>query len=290
MELLTQNNRLSVEDIEKKIHISRRSIYRYLDAFREMGFVVKKEGNKYRLDHTSPFFRTISSGISFSEDEGVTISNVLNSVYNNSAQIRHLREKFANLYRTDVLVRHGVDNHIAQNISNLFLSIREERVVVLKNYTSPSSGKVSNRIVEPYLFANDNAEVRCLELSTQMNKTFKVSRCESVEVLDLLWTHKELHAPYFTDLFGFGGEDRTKVTLLLGQLATSVLLEEYPDAQRQLSLQSDGRHCFETEVCCFKGIGRFVLGLFEDIEIQAPDSFADYIGERAAAISRKFGK
>ena len=287
MLLLTQNRLLSIEEICNRVSMSRRSVYRYIDAFKSMGFVVKKEGTRYRLDHSSPFFSEIVTGIQFTEAEGVALSQILNSVYNNSAEVRALREKLSNLYNPDILSRHGVDSTLAQNISRIFQAIKEERVVLLRDYNSPSSGQVSNRIVEPYLFINENAEVRCYELSTKMNKTFKVSRCADVELLDLLWSHKEEHMPFYCDLFGFTGDTRLPVSILLGQLSTSVLLEEYPDAQRQMSLQPDGRQLLKTEVCSYVGIARFVLGLYDDIEVVDSPEFKEYLLQRVHHILEK---
>ena len=282
MVLLTQNRTHTVEEMCQMLNMSRRSIYRYIDVFKSMGFVVKKEGTRYRLDHSSPFYREISSGIYFTEEEGIALMQLVNSVYSRSPQVRHLREKLGNLYDTEVLSRHGVNDKQARNLSKLFQAIKEQRVVLLKNYNSPSSGTVSNRIVEPYLFTAENAEVRCYELASGMNKTFKVARAEQVELLDLLWTHEEAHSPFYTDLFGFTGEKYYPVKLLMGQLATSVLLEEYPDAQRQLTMQSDGRHLLQTEVCSYLGISRFVLGLFEDIEVVDSPDFQEYLQQRIA--------
>lgn len=287
MLLLTQNRLLSIEEICNRVGMSRRSVYRYIDAFKSMGFVVKKEGTRYRLDHSSPFFSEIVTGIQFTEAEGVALSQILNSVYNNSAEVRALREKLSNLYNPDILSRHGVDSKLAQNISRIFQAIKEERVVLLRDYNSPSSGQMSNRIVEPYLFINENAEVRCYELSTKMNKTFKVSRCADVELLDLLWSHKEEHMPFYSDLFGFTGDTRLPVSILLGQLSTSVLLEEYPDAQRQMSLQPDGRQLLKTEVCSYVGIARFVLGLYDDIEVVDSPEFKEYLLQRVHHILEK---
>lgn len=58
MELLTHNYQYSIEEVSEKLKMSKRSIYRYIDAFKSMGFVVRKSGSKYRLDHSSPFFKT----------------------------------------------------------------------------------------------------------------------------------------------------------------------------------------------------------------------------------------
>lgn len=289
MEMLTHEFEFSIDDISERLAMSPRTIYRYIDAFRSMGFIVKKRGSRrYQLDCCSPFFLRITQNISFSEDEALAISQVLNSVYNNSIQIRHLREKLAHLYNTEVLAKHGVDNHIARNISTLYQCIREERLAVLKNYNSPSSGIVKDRMVEPYLFINENNEVRCYEPASGMNKTFKLSRVESVQPLDLLWSYKSFHAPFYTDMFHFSGEERIPVSLILGQLATAVLLEESPDAQRQLTPLPDGRHRFDTEVCSYKGIGRFVMGLFEDIEIVDSPDFTEYIAEKTRKLAEKF--
>jgi len=45
MKMLTANSYLTVEDIAGKLSISTRSVYRYIDTFREAGFVIKKKNN-----------------------------------------------------------------------------------------------------------------------------------------------------------------------------------------------------------------------------------------------------
>lgn len=44
---------------------------------------------------------------------------------------------------------------------------------------------------------------------------------------------------------------------------------------------------FHTEVCKYEGIGRFVLGLFEDIEIINSPDFVLYLKEKVQNISEK---
>ena len=123
-----------------------------------------------------------------------------------------------------------------------------------------------------------------------MNKTFKLSRAEKVEKIDLLWSHKAEHKPFYADLFHFSSEERTPVSLLLGPLSTNLLLEEFPDSQRQLHLMPDGRHRFDTEVCSYKGIARFVLGLFDDIEIVDSPEFMNYIQQKVKAVGSKYAQ
>lgn len=288
MVLLTQNHKLTIDELGEKLNMNRRSVYRYIDAFKNLGFVVKKVGTKYSLDSSSPFFREITSGIHFTEAEALTINHVLNSVYDNSAQVRHLREKLQGLYDPEVLAKHGIDYKVARNISTLFKAIREERVVMLKDYNSASSGKVGNRYVEPYMFLNQNNEIRCFEISSGTNKTFKVARIESVEIIDLLWSHKAEHLPFFSDMFGFTGEKQMTVSLILGKLSSCILLEEYPDAQHEMTSLANGSHRFDTKVCSYVGIGRFVLGLYDDIRIVDSPEFSDYMDKRLARIYEKW--
>ena len=140
MELLTHNYQYSIEEVSEKLKMSKRSIYRYIDAFKSMGFVVRKAGSKYRLDHSSPFFQNITKDITFTEDEGLTLCEVLNSVYNNSVLIRYLRENLHDSTAPTCIARtRALDNQVAQNISTIYQCIREERVALLKNYDSPSS-------------------------------------------------------------------------------------------------------------------------------------------------------
>ncbi len=287
MELLTQNHRLTVEEIGCELGMNRRTVYRYIDAFKQMGFIVRKEGACYRIDYESPFFKNITERIHFSADEAMTINQVLNSVLDNSPQMRHLREKLASLYDYKVLARYGVDDHVAHNLSQLYTAIQTERVVVLREYTSPNSQKVSDRYVEPYLFLSENSEVRCYEIASGQNKTFKIARAKSVEIIDTLWAHKHKHTPFHVDIFHFSGEERYPVKLLMGALATSILLEEYPASETYLTPQDHGKHLLQTEVCSYKGVGRFVLGLYDDIEIVNSPDFKKYIAERVADLTQK---
>ena len=287
--LLTQDRDTDIDSLSRELQMSRRSIYRYIETFRELGFVVEKRGNRYRVSPSSPFFRRITERIHFTEDEALTINQVLNAVYDRSPQVRHLRQKLSSLYDFDVLARHGVDEHIARNLAALYDAVKLERVAVLRGYVSPSSGKVSDRMVEPYMFLSENSEVRCYELATGMNKTFKISRAERVDLLDMLWSHKEAHQPFYTDMFGFSGEQLFPVRLVLGALSARLLLEEVPSVASQLALLDDGRYRLHARVCSYKGVGRFVLGLCDDVEVESPRDFKDYLRARIRFLTQKIG-
>ncbi len=82
----------------------------------------------------------------------------------------------------------------------------------------------------------------------------------------------------------------TRVALRLGVLAKSVLLDEYPQAERRLTQEDDSHWLWEDEFCSMKGVGRFVMGLLEDIEIVDAPELEDYIREQISQAATRFMK
>ena len=176
MALLAGNTNLTNDEIASKLSLSKRSVYRYLEAFREMGFIVERSGDIYRLDKNSPFFREISGSVMFTEDEAATISQLLASVSDNSTRVRNLRRKLERLYDYKVLENHETDLRLGENVSRLYEAVKQHLTVVLKSYRSLHGNTVSDRIVEPYRFMNSNDDIRCYEPASGQNKTFKIRR------------------------------------------------------------------------------------------------------------------
>ena len=63
----------------------------------------------------------------------------------------------------------------------------------------------------------------------------------------------------------------------LGMLARNLLIEEYPLSERDITPLSDNAWMLDTQVCNYKGVGRFVMGLLDDIEIVESPEFEAYI-------------
>lgn len=289
MVLLTQNTDYTIEQISQRLDMSQRTIYRYLESFRDMGFIIAKHGNVYRLDKESPFFNKISSKIHFTEDEAMAISQVLHGVHENNSIIRSLRSKLSRLYDYRVLRECNVNEKLARNINTLYEAVKQERTVVLHQYHSTHSQSVTDRIIEPFLFLSGNSEVRGYEIKSGQNKTFKIARTESVEMLDIFWMNKERHKALHTDLFHFSGEETMPVRLRLSSLAATVLVEEQPEAADSLVPQPDGSSLLDIRVCSYKGIGRFVMGMGGEAEpVDSPD-FVNYLKERAKDLTQKLG-
>ncbi|MDY6250352.1 MAG: WYL domain-containing protein [Bacteroidaceae bacterium] len=287
MLLLSQNQLFSIEQIVERTGIQPRMVYRHIEDLRRAGFIIHKTGHRYQIDPDSPFFKKLAGHIHFSKAEAASIVGVLMRTYNLTPPLRRLCQKLSELYDNNIMLPTGTDERTAHNTYALYEAIRTRRIVKLNHYYSHSSQTHSDRIVEPFQFLAGNTEVRCFEIASKTNKTFKIARAESVELLDLEWSYRSQHEEVVTDLFDFVGEPNLHISLSLGNFAATLLREEHPAAAERLTPQPDGKQMLDIMVCSYKGVGRFVLGMFDDIEVLGSEDFKNYLKEKINNMNQK---
>ena len=280
---LSRGRYLSVADLIRELQLEQRTVYRYLKDIEESPFfTLQQRGRAYRVSAESLFWANVSNRVYISDKEAVELLQIIENIDTLSEPLINVRHKVKNTLGNRVVVdTPEIDPHLERIIHNVQRAVNEKCMCILRGYNSVSSGTKTDRLVEPFCFLGSKNDVRCYELSSQMNKTFKLSRCESVEFLDVKWQFEGRHKKMHTDIFHFSGESLTRVRLLLGNLSKTILLEEYPEAISHLVPQADGRWLLDAEFCSMKGVGRFYLGLFEDIEIVESDKFKEYLTNRA---------
>ena len=277
--LLTENRHYDVETLCQRLSISRRMFYYYLESFRDWGFIVEKSGRCYSIDRESPYLKRLFETINFTEEEALTLLSILNKVGEENALAQRIRYKLNRFYDFHILDNPALRERVAHCVSVLYDAIKRKRVVKIMDYASPHSDTVSDRVVEPFLLLNDNNDVRCHELSSGQNKTFKLSRMRDVIMLDLSWSHEARHKQVFTDIFMFSGEERFPVAVRLDRLAYQVFVEEYPRATHAVTPEDSAHYVLRTEVVSYRGIGRFVLGLYDHVEVLGDEGFQAYVRE-----------
>lgn len=277
MKLLTANTTYNVDQLAERLDMSRRTVYRYIDTFREAGFVIKKSGDCIRLDKESPHFRDISQLVHFTEEEAVILKSAIENIDDTNLLKQNLKRKLYSIYDNRTLADTVVRGKNAPNIRRLIEAIEEQRQVVLHGYQSAHGGEVRDRRVEPFAFTTNYVQVWCFDTEDGANKLFKTARIGSVEPTDTPWQHAEEHREGFIDAFRIHGERRHRVRLELGILAYNLLCEEYPLAERDVRPAGRGRWLLDTEVASMAGVGRFVVGLLDDIRIVECPELTEYI-------------
>ena len=277
MKLMTANVNYTVNDLAERLGTTYRSIYRYIDTFKDAGFVVQKlDGGIYKLGKESRYFKDISQLVHFTDEEAHIVNQLIEGLDDTNTLKQNLRRKLTSVYNCTSMATSIVKGRNATNVNMLLEAMEMRRQVKLRDYASSHTGVVRDRVVEPFGFTTNYVQLWCYEPESGMNKLFKISRIGAVVMLDEEWQHADNHAEGYIDIFRMTGFEQHRVQLRLGLLARNLLIEEYPLAERDITRLDDGRWLLDTKVCNFVGIGRFVMGLAEDIEVLTPE-FDAYI-------------
>ena len=288
MKLMTANVNYTVNDLAERLGTTYRSIYRYIDTFKDAGFVVQKlEGGIYKLGKESRYFKDISQLVHFTDEEAHIVNQLIEGLDDTNTLKQNLRRKLTSVYNCTSMATSIVKGRNATNVNMLLEAMEMRRQVKLRDYASSHTGVVRDRVVEPFGFTTNYVQLWCYEPESGMNKLFKISRIGAVVMLDEEWQHADNHAEGYIDIFRMTGFEQHRVQLRLGLLARNLLIEEYPLAERDITRLEDGRWLLDTKVCNFVGIGRFVMGLAEDIEVLTPE-FDAYIKETLERIYSRY--
>ena len=163
MMMLTQNRNYTLEELGKRLDMSARNVYRYIETFKMAGFVVRKRGKFYYLDKSSPYFKDITSLVHFTEEEAYVLKRAIESIDGNTSMKQELKQKLYKVYDYKILSDIVVRNGMGDNVHFLYEAIKEKKQVVFHQYKSSNSHAVSNRVVEPFAFTPNNSEIwsRC---------------------------------------------------------------------------------------------------------------------------------
>ncbi len=280
MMILTGNHSLTLAQIAERFDTTGRTIYRYIDTFREAGFVIKKVDGYYRIDKSSPYFKDISSLVHFTEEEACILKSAIESIDENNLIKQNLKKKLYTVYDYKILAETVVKGKNSININRLTQAIEEQKQVILKGYSSANSNKVSDRLVEPFRFTTNYIQLWAFEPQSGRNKLYKISRITDVEILAEDWQNGDKHTEGRIDIFRISSDQHLLIKLKLGLRAANLLQEEYPLSEKYLSHCGGNYWLLETEVCSYEGIGRFAAGLMDDIEWMEPTELREFMEQK----------
>lgn len=277
MRLMSGNAYLTVDELARRLDTSKRSIYRYIDTFKECGFAVERIGESmYRLISMPPGYKDLKKLVYFSEEEARVLTNLIEGLDETNTLKSNLYKKLCAVCDTKSLQEYSGTSKNAANVQALGNAIREQRKVILKDYASASSATVRDRIVEPFEFTNNHIDVWCYDCEKQDVRLFKIARISWVDILPDEWDCEDKHIKGYLDAFRMQGKTQTHVRMELTLRAKNLLCEEFPLAVPDIT-EEDGKYIFDTMVSKMEGVGRFVIGLAKDVKIIDSPELVDYI-------------
>ncbi|MBO6168790.1 MAG: WYL domain-containing protein [Bacteroidales bacterium] len=277
MKLLTGNVSRTIDSLAEELGVTTRTVYRYIDTIREAGFVVNKlYGNVYAMGKVARGLTDFKKLIYFTDEEAYLAARMIEGIDNNNALKRDLQRKLASVYDCTSIANY-IDNPAnAANIEALSEAMKNKVQVVLRGYESAHSDETRDRVVEPFSFTANMIDVWAYDVEKGDSRMFKVMRIHSVEATETPWAFEDKHEVKKPDVFRMTGSPVEKVVLQLNTRAKSLLLEEYPLAERDLH-REDGKWVLRTTVKALEGVGRFVIGLAADVKVVEGKKLVGYV-------------
>ena len=164
----------------------------------------------------------------------------------------------------------------AANVQALGNAMKDRKTVILKDYSSSSSGTVRDRVVEPFEFTNNHINVWAYDCEKKDVRLFKIARIGWVDILPIDWQHEDEHDKGYLDAFRMQGKTQTHVRLEMTLRARNLLCEEFPLAIPDVT-EKDGKFIFDSMVSHMEGVGRFVIGLAADVKIIDSPELEEYV-------------
>lgn len=313
--LLSSNRIYTVDELAAELQTSQRTIYRYIDTFKEAGFAVEKvDDYKYRLVSIGNGVKDLHNIVYFSPEEAFIVNSLIDSLDPTNSLKADLMKKLAAIYDETSIATLSDKPVSAAKIQTLVEAIREKKVVEIVGYASSHSGMTRDYLVEPFEMTSNYRGVWAYDLSDGKNKRFIVIRMEDVVKTGEGWTMAHAHHATPMDAFRIHGEEEYHVVLRMNNVARNLMVEEYPLTEKDIEPQnviladeevalSRGlvlpEHDMEDEeeefwiydgmVRGLDGIGRFVLSLSDNIEVMEGDELIAFLKEHANKILETYG-
>ncbi len=266
----------TIRQLAERFDTSERTIYRYIRLLEEVDFLIEKDFDNRYFIITSDDDPSQSQ---FSVEETRLIKKLIQSSAVDNPLRNLLLKKLSLNSELDSMPRLFLKARLGKFVEQLAEAMSNKQQVVLKNYHSANSNEIRDRLVEPIHFGDNYQSIMALDTTDKVCKQFKLDRIGDVIPFNKPFAFESLHKKNQTDIFGFTGDASTWVTLELTLRAYLLLREEYPPALPYLTKEED-HYLFHAPVASFEGVGRFALGLLDEVKVKGPESFIAFLKDK----------
>ena len=268
-----KTGRWTIKSLAERFDTSERTIYRYIKLLEEVELLIEKDFDGKYFIHSSGDELGTSE---FTLEEMKLIKKLIQTEVDNNPLKELLLKKLSLNSELDKVPNLIVHARRGKLVEQLAQAIKDKKQLVLRNYHSANSSEITDRLVEPISFGDNYQTIVALDTKDRQTKQFKIDRIGEIVEGDKNFQFEDLHQKTTTDIFGMTGRRSTSITLNLKMRSYLLLREEHPLSIPYLEKRDD-YYQFHGPVNNFDGVGRFVLGLIDEIEIVGPEEFKEHI-------------
>jgi len=269
-----KTGRWSIKSLAERFDTSERTIYRYVKLLEEIELLIEKDFDGKYFIHSSEDELGTSE---FTLEEMKLIKKLIQTEVDNNPLKELLLKKLSLNSELDKVPNLIVHARRGKLVEQLAQAIKDKRQVVLRSYHSANSSEITDRLIEPISFGDNYQTIIALDTKDRQTKQFKIDRIGEIVDAGKDFQFEELHQKTTTDIFGMTGGKSTWITLNLRMRSYLLLREEHPLSLPYIEKVEDGLYKFHGPVRNLDGIGRFVMGLIDEVEIVGPEEFKTYV-------------
>ena len=254
----------TMKTIAKLIGSTERTVYRYLDLLKAVGFNVEKDSNrKVYIDNGNLDIKQ-----TFTAAEIKLIQESIKVVAKGSPLKDSIIQKLSLNNEAALAGNNLLKVHLSNLVEKVTKGIQERKVIVLKKYYSANSQQISDRVVEPIKFTDNYTSLVAYEISSGRIKYFNLERITDVLIKNIKMKNESKHEDVKPDVFGFGEKEKSyELVMKMSLRAWLFLKDEYPMTIPYTKKdKKTGDYILKTTVYSLVPAKRFAKGLPGEIE------------------------
>jgi len=267
----------SIRHLAKAINTSDRTIYRYLDTLRTLGFdIIQDAFNRFSIAQTQD---TIPSP--FTDAELKLIRSAVFTIPDTHPLKERILAKLGDPIGMPVHSELLLRTHLGHLYDALYNAMDNRMCVVLKNYQSVHSGDVRDRTVEPIDFTPDFKCIVAYEPETNRTNYYNLERIDTVVTLLEPFKFSDKHQFATPDIFGFNSAEEVSysIHLELTPKGRLLLINDFPSTEAALSQTNNkDTHTLKADVKSLIPVVRFVKGLPDDVKVIGDEKLLEELG------------
>ncbi|MBX7226867.1 MAG: WYL domain-containing protein [Chitinophagales bacterium] len=261
------------ETLATKINKSKDTITRIFDILRNQHFEIEMDKNFTYALKENKVFEYLKEQLYFTEKEREQIKEAIGKANLDIKRQQHILHKLENIYDISRWNKLFFNPSFLTKLNLLEQAKKEKRSVLLNEYHSTNSGRISDRKVEGYHIMIKEDLLQAYDLEARAIRHFKLSRIGSVSLTAEPWSHETLHRIIPTDPFGIVEQQQCDVTIRMKIGGYNELTERFPltlnhitreDQTDTYVLKCKANHTYLGLISFLLGYSHFIIDIKEE--------------------------